>query len=34
MQRGSEVWVWTGKDTAFERGKVESLKADPNPIPK
>ena len=24
MQRGSEVWVWTGKDTAFERGKEDS----------
>ena len=27
MQRGSEVWVWTGRDTAFERGKVERLEA-------
>ena len=27
MQRGSEVWVWTGQDTAFERGKVERLEA-------
>ena len=27
MQRGSDVWVWTGQDTAFERGTVERLEA-------
>ena len=27
MQAGSEVWVWTGQDAAFERGKVERLEA-------
>jgi myosin-6 len=27
MQRGSDVWAWTGFDTAFERGKVDRIEA-------
>ena len=27
MQRGSDVWAWTGQDTAFERGKVDRIEA-------
>lgn len=27
MQRGSDVWAWTGYDTAFERGKVDRIEA-------